>query len=245
MGGHSQGHSEPAARTAPRSTSCSTPPAHWSRCRRGPPCSAAARRPGRAGLQAGRAGLQAGRAGLQAGRAGLQAGREDLLLDRSSAQHAVDVHALLLSIPPHARRRLLVVGGVPVRVEEDEPVGADQVEAAAARLGGEHGYMCGCSLECMRLQPRLLRVAASDAWAGGLQPPALDESRKTKRFAFGSLISSTILVRFLIEHEPSSLQHGHRSNSHMRSKRLSVCVAGRCRALQGVAGVRPSCGGDD
>mmetsp|Transcript_22767 Transcript_22767/g.54475 ORF Transcript_22767/g.54475 Transcript_22767/m.54475 type:complete len:263 (-) Transcript_22767:424-1212(-) len=62
---------------------------------------------------------------------------EDLLLDRAGAQHAVDVHALLLAIPPHARRRLLVVGGVPVRIEEDEPVGADQVEAAAARLGRE------------------------------------------------------------------------------------------------------------
>ena len=33
-----------------------------------------------------------------------------------------------------ARRRLLVRGGVPVRVEQDEAVRADEVEAAAARL---------------------------------------------------------------------------------------------------------------
>eukprot|EP00964_Phaeocystis_antarctica_P107733 scaffold72403_cov111-Phaeocystis_antarctica.AAC.3 len=60
-----------------------------------------------------------------------------LLLDGARAEEAVDVARLLLTRAPHARESLLVVGGVPVGVEEDEPVGADQVEAAAARLGGE------------------------------------------------------------------------------------------------------------
>jgi len=39
------------------------------------------------------------------------------------------------------------------------------------------------------------------------QPPALDESRKQKMPPLGSLNSSTMAVRFLMEHEPSSLQH--------------------------------------
>ena len=77
----------------------------------------------------------------------------------------------------------------------------------------------------------------------GLRSPTLDESRNTKRFALGSLISSTILVRFLIEHEPSSLQHGHRSYSHMRSKRLSVCVVGQWETVwQARPGNRRRCG---
>ena len=56
------------------------------------------------------------------------------------------------------------------------------------------------------------------------QPPAFDESRKQKRPERGSLNSSTILVRFLIEHEPSSLQHFHPCWWHSRSNRSSVVV---------------------
>ena len=37
-------------------------------------------------------------------------------------------------------RGLLVDGGVPVRVEEDEAVGAHEVEAAPAGLGGEQEH---------------------------------------------------------------------------------------------------------
>ena len=62
---------------------------------------------------------------------------EDLLLDRARRDEAVDEAILLLAVAPHARERLLVRGRVPVRVEEDEPVGADEVEAAAAGLGAE------------------------------------------------------------------------------------------------------------
>eukprot|EP00964_Phaeocystis_antarctica_P129658 scaffold93524_cov62-Phaeocystis_antarctica.AAC.1 len=95
----------------------------------------------RRGCRLGAQGCRLGAQGCRLDAQGCRLALEDLLLDRAGAQHAVDVHALLLAIPPHARRRLLVVGGVPVRIEEDEPVGADQVEAAAARLGPEQGYM--------------------------------------------------------------------------------------------------------
>ena len=41
------------------------------------------------------------------------------------------VHKLLLPVPPHARRRLLVVRRIPVAVEQHKAVGADEIEAAA------------------------------------------------------------------------------------------------------------------
>ena len=49
----------------------------------------------------------------------------------------IDEARLLLAVPPHARHGLVVVGRVPVRVEHHQAVGADQVQAAPARLGGE------------------------------------------------------------------------------------------------------------
>ena len=62
---------------------------------------------------------------------------KDLLLNRTRAEHAVEHAALLLPVAPHTRGRLLVVGRVPIGVEEDEPVAADEVEAAPAGLGRE------------------------------------------------------------------------------------------------------------
>ena len=43
------------------------------------------------------------------------------------------------------------------------------------------------------------------------QPPALEERRKAKRGDLASLNSSTIFVRFLMLHEPSSLHDFHPS----------------------------------
>ena len=60
-----------------------------------------------------------------------------LLLDRARAEHAVKVAPLLLPVAPDSRGRLLVVRGVPIGVEEDETVAADEVEAAPARFGRE------------------------------------------------------------------------------------------------------------
>ncbi len=53
---------------------------------------------------------------------------------------SVDVALLLLPVPPHARHRLVVVGRVPVGVEHDEPVGADQVESAPTRFAAQHEH---------------------------------------------------------------------------------------------------------
>ena len=58
-----------------------------------------------------------------------------LLLDGAGAQEAVHVHALLLAVAPDASSRLLVVGWVPVGVEQHQAVAANQVQAAAASLG--------------------------------------------------------------------------------------------------------------
>ncbi len=45
------------------------------------------------------------------------------------------VNELFLSVPPHTRRRLLVVGGVPVTVEQDKAVCSDQIQATTAGCG--------------------------------------------------------------------------------------------------------------
>jgi hypothetical protein len=49
----------------------------------------------------------------------------------------VFVHELFLPIPPHARCRLLVVGGVPVAIKQDKTVGTDQIEAATTSCSCE------------------------------------------------------------------------------------------------------------
>ena len=54
------------------------------------------------------------------------------------SQQSVDEAGFLLAIPPDAGHGLVVVGRVPVGVEHDQSVGADQVQAAAARLAAQH-----------------------------------------------------------------------------------------------------------
>lgn len=61
----------------------------------------------------------------------------DLLLDPALEQDAVDVAVPLLPVAVDARNGLHVRRRVPVDVEQDEAAGADEVEAHAARLGGE------------------------------------------------------------------------------------------------------------
>lgn len=67
---------------------------------------------------------------------------ENLLLDTPRRDKPVRETILPLSVTPHARKCLLVCRRVPVGVEEDESVRADQVDAAAACFGGEeeHGF---------------------------------------------------------------------------------------------------------
>ena len=62
---------------------------------------------------------------------------EDFFFNGARGDEAVDETVLFLAVAPHARESLLVGRGVPVRIEEDEPVGADEVEAAAAGLAAE------------------------------------------------------------------------------------------------------------
>eukprot|EP00982_Pelagococcus_subviridis_P017457 31542-Pelagococcus_subviridis.AAC.2 len=62
---------------------------------------------------------------------------ENLLLDRPGREEAVQVALLLLAVAPAPRGSLFVVRGVPVRVEQDESVPADQVDAAPAGFARE------------------------------------------------------------------------------------------------------------
>lgn len=62
---------------------------------------------------------------------------EDFLFDGAGGDEAVDETVFLLAIAPHAGERLLVGGRVPVRVEENKPIGADKVETAAASFAAK------------------------------------------------------------------------------------------------------------
>ncbi len=52
-------------------------------------------------------------------------------------QEAVDAAFAALAVAVDARHGLQVGAGVPVDVEEDEPAGADEVQACAAGFGGQ------------------------------------------------------------------------------------------------------------
>jgi hypothetical protein len=59
---------------------------------------------------------------------------DDLLLNGTGPHEAVDVTPLLLTFSPDATGRLLVAGRIPVRIKEDEAIGADKIDATAAGL---------------------------------------------------------------------------------------------------------------
>lgn len=72
---------------------------------------------------------------------------------RTSGEEAVHIDMLALPIAPDTSSSLLVVCRVPVGVKEDEPVGTDQVEAAASRLAAEqeHKVALICVIEVLYL----------------------------------------------------------------------------------------------
>lgn len=74
---------------------------------------------------------------------------EDFLFDRAGRDEPVHETILLLAIAPHTRQRLLVGRGVPIGIEEDETVRADEVKAAATGLGAEeeHEFLAGGVIE--------------------------------------------------------------------------------------------------
>mmetsp|Transcript_17166 Transcript_17166/g.56857 ORF Transcript_17166/g.56857 Transcript_17166/m.56857 type:complete len:449 (+) Transcript_17166:404-1750(+) len=105
---------------------------------------------------------------------------EHLLLERARGEQPPDGHVARLAVAEDASGRLLVRRGVPVRVEEDEPVGRGEVEAGAARLGREEeGRLAGVRrVEPVdELLPLLLWHLAVDADGAEAEPrqPGLDE----------------------------------------------------------------------
>ena len=48
--------------------------------------------------------------------------------DRSTGKKAVDPDLLGLAISPNSRHRLAIVGRIPIRVEQHEPIGPDKIE---------------------------------------------------------------------------------------------------------------------
>ena len=63
---------------------------------------------------------------------------EDLLFDGADSQKPVDEALLFLPVSPDPGHCLLVVGGVPIRIEHHQSVGPNEVEAAASCLAGQH-----------------------------------------------------------------------------------------------------------
>ena len=57
---------------------------------------------------------------------------EDFLLDRAGCDEAVDETVFLLAVSPDSGEGLLISGGVPVGIEEDKSVGADEIETASS-----------------------------------------------------------------------------------------------------------------
>jgi hypothetical protein len=57
---------------------------------------------------------------------------------KTHRQEPVDVAGFLLAVPPDPRHGLVVVGRVPVRVEHDQSIGPDQVQAAAPGFRAQH-----------------------------------------------------------------------------------------------------------
>jgi len=51
---------------------------------------------------------------------------------------SVDVALFLLAVSPHTCHRLVVIGRVPVRVEHNETIGSDQIQATPTSLAAQH-----------------------------------------------------------------------------------------------------------
>mmetsp|Transcript_23604 Transcript_23604/g.80624 ORF Transcript_23604/g.80624 Transcript_23604/m.80624 type:complete len:202 (+) Transcript_23604:167-772(+) len=62
---------------------------------------------------------------------------EHLFFDAALRRQPINVHGPLLAVAPDARHGLLVLGGVPRRLEEDEPGRAGERQADAARADRE------------------------------------------------------------------------------------------------------------
>ncbi len=64
----------------------------------------------------------------------------------------VFVHKLLLTVPPHARCSLLIIGRVPITVEQDEAVGADKIEATATGCESVRRCKARCVMSCHQVK---------------------------------------------------------------------------------------------
>lgn len=62
---------------------------------------------------------------------------EDLFLDGAGGDEAVDEAVFFLAVAPYSSQGLLIGGRVPVGIEEDEAVRADEVEATATGFAAE------------------------------------------------------------------------------------------------------------
>ena len=93
--------------------------------------------------------------------------------ERAYSKEPVHVTRLLLPAAPHARERLGVDGRIPVRVEEDESVGADQVDATAAGLRGKQEGEDG-RIGVERVDPLLPLVGGERAVEPHEAIPAVD-----------------------------------------------------------------------
>lgn len=61
-----------------------------------------------------------------------------LLDEHTHREQSVDVASFSLAVTPHSRHRLLIIGRIPIRVEHDQPICPNKVQATAAGLAAQH-----------------------------------------------------------------------------------------------------------
>jgi len=62
---------------------------------------------------------------------------ENLLLDGARSNEAIHEAVFLLTVTPDSSERLLVCRWIPIRVEENEAIGTDQVQATTTSFAAE------------------------------------------------------------------------------------------------------------
>ena len=89
----------------------------------------------------------------------------DLFLDGSGGDESVDSDRSRLTNPPRPLARLHVRAGVPVRVKDNHPVGARQIDPKTPDTSGQQKHIKSCVLK----QQMLLSTSPNTHLFQGLQ----------------------------------------------------------------------------
>ena len=64
----------------------------------------------------------------------------------------VDVTLLLLSVSPHTRHRLVIIGRVPVRIKHHQTIGTNQIQATPTSFAAQHEDVVGTLTPTITIQ---------------------------------------------------------------------------------------------